>query len=254
MKPIARLKSVCIFIFALHLCVLTGCASIRVTDPLRTADEEFLENVATSLAVDQLATSVLRDRKVYVETTYLTASTQPSDEHQFLLGELRSKLLLNGVRLVSRQQDAQIIMEVRSQGISNNRLEFLLGIPPSSIGGIFTGGVAATTPELSIIKTTKQYGFASIAYIAYWADSGEVVASSGPFIGRTVRDDFWLFGYGPRTTGNIPPAEPAPLETSSARSSPDKTSPPKAAPSSARNFPGKGPFAQNARNQRARPQ
>jgi len=51
-----------------------------------------------------------------------------------------------------------------------------------------------------------------VAYIAYWADSGEVVAASGPFVGRTIRDDYWFFGYGPRTIGNIPPAQPAPEE------------------------------------------
>jgi hypothetical protein len=192
------------------LSIIGGCATIRVTDPPRTADEEFLENVATARAVEQVSVNVLRDRKVFLDTTYLTASTQPSDEHQYLLGELRSKMLLGGVRLVDSKSDAQIIMEVRSQGISNNRIEFLLGLPASSIGGIFTGGIAAATPELAILKRTTQLGFASVAYIAYWADTGEVVASSGPFVGRTIREDWWFFGYGPETYGNIPPAQPPP--------------------------------------------
>jgi hypothetical protein len=243
MKLCRLLNIIPALFLVVQLSMLGGCATIRVTDPPRTADEEFLENVATAMAVDQISTSVLRDRKVYVETTYLTASTQPSDEHQYLLGELRSKLLLSGVRVVSRQQDAQIIMEVRSQGISNDRIEFLLGLPSTSLGGIFTGGLAAVTPELAIVKTTKQYGFASIAYIAYWADSGEVVASSGPFVGRTNRDDFWLFGFGPRTTGNIPPAEPPPLEGSSSSHASDPSPAKKAA--SAQNLPAKGPFAEN---------
>ena len=201
----------------LAMAVFTGCATIRVTDPARTADEEFLENVATASAVNQLSADVLRDRKVYIETAYLTASTQPSDEQQYLLGELRAKLLLGGVRLVNRKQDAEIIMEVRSQGISNNHIEFLLGLPASSVGGIFTGGIAATTPELAILKRTTQLGFASAAFIAYWADSGEVVASSGPFVGRTTREDWWFFGYGPQTYGNIPPAQPAPVTKSNAK-------------------------------------
>jgi hypothetical protein len=225
MKPSARLNSASAMVLLLLLGILGGCATIRVTDPSRTADEEFLQSVATTMAVDQLSTNVLRDRKVYLVSTYLTASTQPSDEQQYLLGELRSKLLLNGVRLVDRREDAQIIMEVRSQGISNNHLEFLVGLPSSSVGGLFTGGIAAVTPEIAIVKTTRQYGFASIAYIAYWADSGEVVASSGPFVGRTVRDDFWLLGFGPRTTGNIPPAEPPPVEGASPTATSNETVP-----------------------------
>jgi hypothetical protein len=221
-----------------------GCASIRVTDPARSATEEFLENVATTMAVDKLSTAVLRDRKVYVETTYLTASTQPSNEHQYLLGELRSKLLLNGVRLVDHREQAEIVMEVRSQGISIDRVEFLLGLPASSVGGIFTGGVAASTPELSIIKTTKQHGFASVAYIAYWADSGEVVASSGPFVGYTIRDDWWFFGWGPRTIGNIAPAQPPPPEATGAApptTAPAKKNELKTGP--VQGFKGKGPSA-----------
>jgi hypothetical protein len=46
-----------------------------------------------------------------------------------------------------------------------------------------------------------------VAFVAYRADTGEYVTSSGPYIGRTIRDDFWLFGLGPRTVGNIPTTE-----------------------------------------------
>jgi hypothetical protein len=193
------------------LCV-GGCATIRITDPDHTADELYLENVATRLAIDQVSATVLRDRKVYLDSTFLTSATQPSDQQQYMLGELRAKLLLTGVRLTRERKDADVIMEVRSQGISVDHVEFLLGLPSSSIGGIFTGGIAGTTPEIAIVKRTQQHGFSSIAFIAYWADTGEVVAASGPFVGRTIRDDYWFFGYGPRTIGNIPPAEPAPVE------------------------------------------
>ena len=62
-----------------------------------------------------------------------------------------------------------------------------------------------STPELAILKSTKQRGFASVAIIAYRGNTGELIAQSGPFIGRTVRDDYWIFGLGPRTIGNIPP-------------------------------------------------
>jgi len=192
---------------------MNGCASIRVTDPPRSATELYLENVASQMAVDQLTLNVLRDRKVYIETWYLTASTQPADEQQYLLGELRSKLLLSGVRLVNHREDAQIIMEVRSQGVSVDRIEYLLGLPATTLGGLFTGGTIVQAPELSILKSTKQHGFASIGYVAYWNDTGEVVASNSPVVGRTMREDFWILGLGPRTTGNIPPAQPA-LESS----------------------------------------
>ena len=185
-----------------------GCATIRTTDPPRTATEQFLLSGAASRAVEQLSHEALRDRKVFLETSFLGGGGQ---EHTFLIGELRAKLLLGGVRLVSKREDSQIIMEIRSGGLGIDRIEFLLGIPAiyvsQATADVQTGGLPLATPELAIIKNTKQRGYASVAYVAYWADNSEVLASSGPFIGRTYRDDWWFFGTGPRTVGNIPPAQ-----------------------------------------------
>jgi hypothetical protein len=93
-----------------------------------------------------------------------------------------------------------------------DRLEFLLGIPAvgvSSIAGAAAAaqGASIITPELAILKSTRQYSFASVAFVAYWADTGELLTSSGPFVGKRFREDWWLFGTGPRTIGDIPPTE-----------------------------------------------
>ncbi|MDQ3441826.1 MAG: hypothetical protein M3478_15900 [Planctomycetota bacterium] len=196
----------------LPLCVLVaatgGCATIRTTDPPRTATEQFLLSGAASRAIDQLSSESLRDRRVFLDTTYL-GSSQTANEYAFLVGELRAKFLLSGIRLVPKREEAQVLVELRSGGLGIDRLEFLLGIPalylPQASSG--TSSVPVATPELAIVKSTKQRGFASVAYVAYWADTGEVVAHSGPFIGRTIREDWWILGTGPRTVGNIPPAE-----------------------------------------------
>jgi hypothetical protein len=188
-----------------------GCATIRVTDPPRSADEQFLLTTAATRAVAQLSVEALRDRKVWVDTAYFNAP-----EQAFVAGEVRAKLLLGGVRLVQERREAQVILELHSGGVGINRIEYLLGLPSLPVsGGNATGNTTSTlgsasvllTPELSILKQTQQRGFAGVGYVAYWADTGEIVTKSGPFIGRTVRDDWWIFGAGPRTTGNIPPTE-----------------------------------------------
>ena len=192
------------------VCALLGCgscATVRVTDPPRTATEQFLISVAASSAIDQLSSAALRDRKVFIDSSYFFSGVASNDQ-SFVLGELRAKLLSNGVRLVPHREEAQIVMEIRSNGLGIDRIEYLLGIPSVYLSGDSTDTkVPIATPELSIVKDTKQRGYASIAYVAYWADSGELVASSGPFVGRTLREDVWFFGLGPRTVGNIPPAE-----------------------------------------------
>jgi hypothetical protein len=198
-------------LMALIAVTLRGCATIRVTDPPRSATEQFLMSEATRKAVDQLSAEALRDRAVYVDTSYLISSAYPSPENLFYVAELRNKLLLGGVRLADKREQAQIVLEVRTGGIGIDRLEYLLGIPATYLSGttVETSGteVPLTTPELAIVKSTKQYGFASAAFVAYWADTGELVASSGPFIGKTLREDWWILGFGPRTVGDIPPTE-----------------------------------------------
>jgi hypothetical protein len=183
-----------------------GCATIRTTDPPRTATEQFLLTEATRKAVDQIRADTLRDRKIFTDVSYLVPNVP---ENMFAIAELRRKLLMDGVRIVEKRDQAEVILEVRSGGIGIDRLEYLFGIPSFYLTPT-TGNntqVPLATPELSIFKNTRQKGYAAIAFVAYWADTGELVASSGPFLGKTFREDWWIFGVGPKTLGNIPPAE-----------------------------------------------
>ena len=197
---------------------LGGCATIRVTDPARTATEQFLESEAIQRCVSQLAVDTLRDRLVYVDPTYLVAATQPilaqtpTQEQNFMIGELRARLLLAGVRLVDKKEKAQVVLELRSGGIGIDRYDYLLGLPATDLGGVpgvdsATSSGLLVTPEIAILKTIKQKGYAGVAMVAYWQNTGELLASSGPFVSVTHREDFWFFGFGPRITGDIPPAQ-----------------------------------------------
>jgi hypothetical protein len=199
--------------FTAVLLVGQGCATIRVTDPPRTATELFLLSGAATQAISQLSADALRDRQVWVDTQYLSDARETSEELSFLIGELRAKLLQSGVRLVEKREQAEVILEVRSGGVSNDRLEFLIGIPASYFSGVLgsaatgAGGVPVSTPELAILKSTRQSGFAGVAFVAYIAKTGELIAASGPFVGRTQREDFWVFGIHTRSLGDIPTVE-----------------------------------------------
>lgn len=200
--------------------MLVGCASIRVTDPARSATEQYLMSQAIEKAVSQLSVDALRDREVYVDARFLpnTQDREKSDnllyqknqEFLFLTAEVRAKLLASGVRLSETREGAQVVIELRSQGVGIDRTEFLLGLPSVLVSNA-TGNsntVPVATPELAIVKRTTQKGFASVAFVAYWKDTGELLAQSGPASGKTSRQDYWFFGIGPSTVGNIIPAEP----------------------------------------------
>ena len=199
-------KTLLVLVFLFYLG--SGCANVRVSDPSRTATEQFLLSQAAVEAVAPLSFEVLHGRKVFVDSSYFAPV-----EKEFMLGELRAKLLNSGVQVASKREEAQIIIEVRSGGVGIDRYESLLGIPalmtPSGAASAASGTPMATliTPELAISKKIKQVGFASVSYVAYWADTGEVVASFGPAIGKTYREDWWFLGFGPKSVGNIPPVD-----------------------------------------------
>lgn len=210
---------VCFAFLSLLLLCGPGCATIRVTDPPRTATEQFLMSQAVSSALEQLNLGGLRDRKIWLETGYFTGAEQvivngeirqrlfTTPEQAFAAAELRERLLVAGARLVQDKKEAEIIVEMRGGGIGIDRLENLIGLPALALTSAITGSSANipfSTPELAIYKNTRQRGFASISIVAYRAATGELLTSSGPYIGRTIRDDFWIFGAGPRTVGNIP--------------------------------------------------
>jgi hypothetical protein len=159
-------------------------------------------------AVEPLNFDVLHGRRVYLDDRFFGAPEKP-----LVLGELRARLLLAGVSVAPDANNAEIILAVRSDGVGIDRYDSIIGIP--SFGAPSAATSAATdvptigivTPEVAIVKETRQISFASVAYVAYWAHTGEVVARSGPSLGKAWRDDWWVLGFGPRTGGTIPPVE-----------------------------------------------
>jgi len=187
----------------LLLLTLPSCTFYRTTDPPITADQQFLISEATIRAVDQLSAVALRDRIVLVDSTYLTGP-----DHSFLVAEVRARLLVSGVRLAADRTKAQVILELRSGGIGIDRQYYIVGLPSITLPGTSgPGGSGFATPEIAFVKNQKQRGYASVAFVAYLAESGELLASSGPYVGRSSREDYWLFFTGPRPTGNIPTVE-----------------------------------------------
>jgi len=208
-------------VFCWLMTVAGGCATIRVTDPPRTADQEFLLTEAATQAVARLSLDALRGRSVWVVSEYAFSTSQPFDqsfltnqvrspafESAFLIGELRARLLQIGARLAPSHDQSDVILEVRTGALSINREDFLLGVPALILGGSSNvQNLAVATPDLALYKNTRQDGYASIAVVAYWQNTGEVVVNSGPFVGRTHRWDYFIFGYALQPRGNIPPTQ-----------------------------------------------
>lgn len=206
-----------------------GCATIRVTDSPQTADQQFLLTEAATKAVAQLSMDPLRGRSVWVLSEYAFSTTQPYDtsfftnqirspsfEVAFMIGELRARLLQAGARLAPSREQAEVILEVRTGALAINRVDFLLGLsaisvlPGSSNSSSSTALGVATSSNLALFQSIKQNGFASVAIVAYWRNTGELLAISGPFVGQTHRYDYLLLGYQLPPQGDIPPTQLTP--------------------------------------------
>jgi len=184
--------------------MLTGCSNVRITDPLATATQQYLTSEAVSRAIRQLSFDTLRGRKVFIDNGFLAEA-----EKGFATAEFRSAVLQSGAYIQQDRKQAEIIIEIRSNGIGIDRYESLLGLPSIAgppTGSAGTGAVSQTiiTPEIAITKNLKQMGYASISYVSYWEDTGEIVSCSGPYVGKTYRQDWWFLGFGPQTIGNVP--------------------------------------------------
>jgi hypothetical protein len=198
-----------------------GCATVRVTDTPRTADEEFLLTVAASRAVGQLSLDAMRGRKVYVLTEYAFATSQPYSESfftnqvlspsfadAFMVAELRARLLKVGARLSTTREDADVILEVRTGALAINRTDFLLGIPALAVAGTSAAtlnNLAVATPNLALYESIRQDGYGSVAVVGYWRTTGDILVNSGPFVGYTHRYDTLILGYQLQPLGDIPP-------------------------------------------------
>jgi hypothetical protein len=183
-----------------------GCATVRTTDTPRTATEQYLVNQASVRAVEQLNLPAVRDRSVFVDATYLSGSSPPSQDQAFLIGEVRARLLQIGARIISERDKADLIVEIRAQAIGTDNYEYLLGIPAGSVG-LLNANVSTITPELAIVKSTRLEGYVTVSLVAIWRDTGELAGISGPMLGRSTRTDYWFFGAGPETGGDITPAQ-----------------------------------------------
>src|SRR4051794_15110200 len=127
-------------LLALLPCLLLagGCTYYRTTDPPITADQQFLTSEATIRAVEQLSAVALRDRVVFVDSTYLTGPSTGSGQapdHSFLIAEVRARLLVSGVRLAADRAKAQVILELRSGGIGIDRQYYMVGLPSIALPG-----------------------------------------------------------------------------------------------------------------------
>ncbi len=156
--------------------LLSGCYTAKVSEPPRTALEQVLLSRASDLAMQGVDLSWLNGKKIFVEEKYFD-----SYDKGYVISLIRQHLSQAGARLVSTNQNADVIVEIRSGGLGMNTSEMLFGIPTLTVPVPFSGPLQ--TPELAIYKSQKADSIGKFALFAYVRESGEFVQSVGPVSG-----------------------------------------------------------------------
>ena len=77
--------------------LLTGCHSLKVSEPKRTAAEQLLLSTAADRGLQGVDLASLRGKKVYLEEQYFRSYDQ-----EYILGAIRELISTNGAFLVRK--------------------------------------------------------------------------------------------------------------------------------------------------------
>jgi len=165
--------------------LLTACSTVRETNTERTATEQLLLSHAVRDALAELDLSPVDGRTVYLDTAHLKTVDQ-----EFVVVELRARLLSAGAALVDTEDTAELVVEARSAALGTEHSNINLGVPAIPIPAV---GILKT-PEPPILKNQRQDGLSSLALTARDRATGRLVFSLELKLGRAIKSDWRFLG------------------------------------------------------------
>ncbi len=176
----------------------TGCGTAKLTNTSRTGTEQLLLSDAMDRAVSQVNLSILSGKKIFINATAISAVT----DHAYLLSLIRQHALASGCLLQEKEEDADVILEIRAGTSGTDQHDFMFGISEMTIPGF--GSYSATTiPEMAVAKKVLQKATVKIGIFAYTREGRRPVWQSGNLVAESKAKNRWLFGMGPYQTGDI---------------------------------------------------
>ena len=197
MQSIARI-SASLTVLALFA---TGCHSIRITEPQRTATEQLLLSTAIDEAVRDIDLSSLKGRAIFFDGTFFE-----SYDDGYAVGTIREAISKAGGRLIKDRAAADLVVEARSGGVGIDSRDSLFGLPELDIPIPFAGQVQ--TPEVALYKAQHADSIAKFALLSYEAKSGNFVDATGSMVGKAKFHHYKILGFINWRRTNIPEQKP----------------------------------------------
>jgi hypothetical protein len=176
-----------------------GCGTTRWSDTSRTATEQLLISDAVDRAISEFDFSLLADREVYFDASYLAGVT----DEKYIVSSLRQYLLASGCILREEKEDAEYVVEARSGGVGTDRSDVLIGVPAVQVPVVPGTPLPSAIPELPLAKSTNQKAVAKLAVFAYNRRTGRPALQTGVDPVVSTAKNSWVFGAGPFKQGSL---------------------------------------------------
>jgi hypothetical protein len=186
---------------ALFGVLLTGCHSLVVSQPKRTATEQLLLSTAADRGLEGVDLAPLRGKKVFLEEDYFRSYDQ-----EYILGAIRELISKNGAFLVRKIDEADIVVEARSGGLGIDARTSLLGVPAIPFPIPMVGTIS--TPEIALYKAELYDSTGKFALLAYDNKSGAYVHSTGSLAGKAYFNHYIILGFFNWRSTDIPELNP----------------------------------------------
>ena len=161
-----------------------GCKTVREATPKSTATEELLMSTATSNALSGLAFNWLDGRKTFVQDTYFRKGDIEGYDRANAVGAIRELLCANGALLVDKEEQADVVVEIRAPVLSMDNSSLIVGLPAMGLPVPVAAGLPVQTPELALFKYQWADSLAKFALFAYERPSGRYIRSVIPMAGN----------------------------------------------------------------------
>lgn len=171
---------------------LLGCASTKTSNTARTATEQLLISNAVDQALDKMDFRAFSGHAVFLDDRYVDCL-----DKQYVIASVRHRILYQGAILVTKPEDADVLVEMRTGVVGTDIVDSFLGIPEVTVPGMLV------LPEVRVLTRQVQTGTAKIGIVAVDAKTKEVLGEGGMSLARSDDNSWFVAGIGPFKTGTI---------------------------------------------------
>jgi hypothetical protein len=182
-----------VYLVAIAMLPVLGCASSRTSNTARTATEQVLLSNAVDRSLSNVSFDQMSGRKVFIDDKYLD-----SVDKAYVMGSLRHKTLAAGAFLAKGVDDCDLVLEPRSGGVGTDTEDSFIGIPSLSVPGL-----PISLPDVKFVSRNTQIGTAKLGLVAFDPKTGASFGLGGQSTAVTKHDDMYVLGMGPFRSGAV---------------------------------------------------